>query len=125
MDARNIHLVIAEEYPLRTGENPNHDHALPDGMIERMSKEALKALAYRQYRPLLKKLKGAPEKFDKEIHDYARYGAENNVERKPDSDLTLLWREFDEFRTEMREALEALTKQISEATSHRKGLFGG
>ncbi len=118
-----VHLVIAREYPLRTGENPDWDHALPDGMIEKMSKEALKALACRQYRPLLKKLKEAPEKFDKEIHDYAGYGAEDNVERKADSDLAMLRREFDEFRTEMREALEALTKQITEFRSRHKGLF--
>jgi len=119
-----VHHTIAWEFPLSNKNDPTGEYVLSDKIIDNMSEQALEALAYRQCRPLLKKLQQAPEKFGKKIHDAASSGADLHSRRKPAPDLTALWQDFDEFRTEIRVALEALKDQIAEAASRKRGLFG-
>jgi len=59
-----IHNVIAWEYPLSIVDKGT----FPDEMLDRMSKNALVALIWRNHAPLFKCISEFPERFDKDIH---------------------------------------------------------
>ncbi len=120
-----VHKVIAWEYPLRTARGVL-PHTIPDEMLERMSTEALQALAFRGYEPLLDRINKTPDKFDQKVRDAAHNGAELRCLKTNDdqSEIALLREELDKLRTEIRGDIDALAQQISESISRRRGIFG-
>jgi hypothetical protein len=106
-----VHRDIAWYYPLKTG-----DHTISNEIMERMSGEALKALAFRQHGPLLNMLKDSPEKFDKEIHQSEEFGLQSISSRSKNdygqSEAALARNELEEFREEVRESLGNLAQRL-------------
>jgi hypothetical protein len=120
-----VHRDLAWEYPLRFGADLSGS-TIPDKMLNNMSKTALEALAYRQHKPLLEKLKKSPENFDDAIHRSAQHGGERYEAKKTNapSEVAVLREDLEALRTEMRESMDALAQRIAEAASRRRGLFG-
>jgi hypothetical protein len=122
-----VHYAIGWHYPLQTGDGD----VIPDEMLGRMSVQALEALVFRRYKPLLDRLQKTPEQFDKKVHEAEKAatigeGTERGRCKPPAarSETEELRRELDEIRTEMRELFEALREQVNEASLRRRGLLG-
>lgn len=115
-----VHHVIAWEYPLKISDID----FVPDALLDRMSQHALEAVAFRQHIPLLIRIKNNPDQFDKKILDAAHNGAEfDQKDRGTSFDIDTLHNEFSKLRADLQERLDALTQQISEAASRRRGFF--
>jgi uncharacterized protein YdiU (UPF0061 family) len=104
-----VHYVIAWYYPVQTGTRAQ----IPDEMLERMSTDALEALAFRGCEPLLKRLEATPEKFDKWVHDAAARGVEDRVRlarrtQESGRQLNEFREALDRLRVEMRERFDEL-----------------
>ncbi len=107
-----VHHAIAWEYPLEIG-----DSVIPDEMLNRMSKHAIKALVWRRYKPLLELIESAPERFSEEIKQAVQQSADVEQNRQPVySDLDALREEFSQFRHETTERLDALLRYLSRHT---------
>lgn len=123
-----VHREIAWKYPLFTGSRDT----ISDELLDHMSKLTLGALAFRQHKPLLKRLQTYPERFGEDIHRSAEEGARYGTELPEPVALQTRLDEFhaemretiEKFRAEIQESMKSLSRQIAEVASRRRGLFG-
>lgn len=110
-----VHYAIAAEYPFEWG----LQDTIPRKILDRMSQDALEALAYRGYEPLLKLIKQNPKRYDKKVQEVAQASAEL---RDNDEIIEPLYSDesiakLRKFRSEVNERFDKIDNQLAELLS--------
>ena len=112
-----VHYAIAAENPFERG---LHD-SIPRKILDRMSQDALEALAYRGYEPLLKLIKQNPKRYAEKVQEAAQtyFELQRSNEIMEPTDSGGLSAKLNKFRSEVNERFDKIENQLAELLSRR------